>query len=202
MGGGFLKSLSFGAVIAASIGPIALLIIGTAANRGLWPGCFAGLGAALADLAYALIAFSIGAMLLPLLVPWMAAIRVGSALVLVVMAIAMLRRDFAASDEGTAAPRHPAGSLLPTFALTMVNPMTLVLFAGFAAQLPLAGSIRTAGWLAFGLFCGSLLVQLALAAAGALVGATLQGRCWQRIVNLAGAAGIFVFGVVGLLAAG
>ncbi|MGH8250983.1 MAG: hypothetical protein ACREVI_09875 [Steroidobacteraceae bacterium] len=54
MGAAFWKALLFGVVVAGSIGPIALLIFGTAARRGLAAGCFAGLGAALADLVYAL----------------------------------------------------------------------------------------------------------------------------------------------------
>jgi len=199
MGGGFLKTLTFGIFIAASIGPIALLIIGTAANRGLWPGCLAGLGAALADLVYAFLAFAAGALLLPLLEPWKLAIHIGSALVLIVLASAMIRRDFAAAAEAPGAPPQPVGSLLPTFLLTLVNPMTLVMFAGFTPQLPLAGSLVMAGWLAFGLFCGSLLAQLALAVAGSLLGVVLPGRGWRRAINLAGAAGILAFGLAGLL---
>ena len=200
MDGAFLKSVAFGFAIAASIGPIALLIISHAASRGLLPGCLAGLGAALADLAYAGLAFSAGALLLPLLQPWTPVIRTASALVLIVLAIVLVRRGLADTDNGPAAPWHPAGSLLPTFLLTLVNPMTLVMFAGFAPQLPLAGSLVTAGWLAFGLFCGSLLVQLALAAGGTLLGASLAGRRWRRAINLAGASGIFAFGVAGILA--
>ena len=102
MSGAFLKSLTFGVFIAASIGPIALLIIGTAACRGLRLGSFAALGAALADLAHALLAFSAGALILPLLEAGAKAIRNGSALVLIVFAIAMIRRDFAAAFAGQA----------------------------------------------------------------------------------------------------
>jgi threonine/homoserine/homoserine lactone efflux protein len=198
MSGAFLKSLTFGVFIAASIGPIALLIIGTAAGRGLRLGSFAALGAALADLAYALLAFSAGALILPLLGAEAQAIRIGSALVLIVFAIAMIRRDFAAGDTKPAAPRHAAGALLPTFLLTLVNPMTLVIFAGFVPQLPLAGSFATAAMLAFGLFLGSLLIQFALAISGWLLGAALPGRSWRRSINLAGATGVLAFGLVGL----
>jgi threonine/homoserine/homoserine lactone efflux protein len=53
MGGAFWKTLVFGVVLAASIGPIALLIFGTAARSGFAAGFYAGLGAALADLVYA-----------------------------------------------------------------------------------------------------------------------------------------------------
>lgn len=200
MGGAFLKSAAFGLAVAASIGPIALLIIGTAASRGLRPGCHAALGAALADLVYALLAFSAGALILPLLVAQATAIRIGAAAVLIGFSISMMLRSVAARDGSPAAPRA-AGAMLPTFLLTLVNPLTLVVFAGFVPQLPLAGSLATAAWLALGLFLGSLSVQLALAFSGSLLGAALQGRGWQRSISLAGATGILLFGLAGLFSA-
>lgn len=198
MSGAFLKTLAFGVVVAASIGPIAMLIIGTAAGRGLRLGCFAALGAALADFAYALLAFSAGALILPQLVAQTRAIRIGSALVLIVLAIAMIRRDLAAGVAKAAVSRPAAGALLPTFLLTLVNPMTILIFAGFVPQLPLAGSLATAAMLAFGLFLGSLVIQLALAISGWLLGAALPGRGWRRSINLAAAIGVLAFGLTGL----
>lgn len=198
MSGAFLKSLAFGLFVAASIGPIAILIIGTAAARGLWPGVFAATGAALADFAWALIAFVAGARILPLLTAQSTAIRIGSSLVLVGFAIAMILREFAARAADPQEERAAAGALLPTFLLTLVNPATLVVFAGFVPQLPLVGSTATATRLAFGLFLGSLSVQLALAVSGWLLGATLPGRGWQRSISLMGAAGVLAFGLAGL----
>jgi threonine/homoserine/homoserine lactone efflux protein len=54
--GALWKAFVFGAVVAGSIGPIALLIFGIAVRQGFAAGAFAGLGAALADLLYALAA--------------------------------------------------------------------------------------------------------------------------------------------------
>ena len=198
MNGAFLKALAFGLVVAASIGPIAILIIATAASRGLGPGIFAALGAALADFAFALLAFSAAAWALPLLETQVRAMRVGSSLVLIGFAIAMIRRSLMAGAMTTPAPAGATGTLLPTFLLTAVNPMTFVIFAGFVPQLPVAGAPALAVWLAFGLFLGSLLVQLALAVSGWLLGATLPGRGWQRSIGFAGAAGILAFGIAGL----
>lgn len=199
MDGAFWKAFVFGVVVAGSIGPIALLIFGTAARRGFAAGCFAGLGAALADLIYALLAFSIGAVLLPVLADHATVIRTAGALLLTGLGVSMLLRAAAA---GTPDPRPAARALLPTFLLTLVNPMTLVVFAGFVPQLPLAGSLRAALWLASALFAGSLLVQLALAASGRALGVALPGARWPRAINLVAAAGILAFGLAGLLTAG
>jgi threonine/homoserine/homoserine lactone efflux protein len=199
MGAAFLKSLLFGVVLAGSIGPIALVIFGTAARRGFMAGAFAGLGAALADLLYALAAFSAGALLLPPLAAHERAIRIGSALLLVTLALAMLlrRQGAAAADSAPAA----TASLWPTFLLTLVNPMTIVVSAGFVPQLPVAGSPLVAAWLASALFLGSLAVQIAISAAGAAAGAALPGPGWQRAINAASAIGILAFGIAGLAGA-
>jgi threonine/homoserine/homoserine lactone efflux protein len=200
VGGALWKAFVFGAVVAASIGPIALLIFGTAARQGFAAGAFTGLGAALADLLYALAAFWIGALLLPLVAAHETAIRVGCALLLVGLGAALLLNQLRAGDA-PAAPRLAAGSLLPTFLLTIVNPMTLFVFAGIVPQLPLAGSLANAAWLALALFAGSLLVQWTIAGAGAALGSSLPGAGQQRAINVAAAMGILAFGIYGLFVA-
>ncbi|HZC77546.1 MAG TPA: LysE family transporter [Ktedonobacterales bacterium] len=190
--------MAFGLLVAASIGPIAILILTTAASRGLWPGVFAALGAALADFVYALLAFSAGAWALPLVEAQARAIRIGSSLLLIGFALAMFRQSLRTGSAQPATPRAASGTLLPTFMLTLLNPATFVIFAGFVPQLPVAGAPALALWLAFGLFLGSLIVQLALALSGRLLGATLPARGWQRSIGVTGAAGILAFGIAGL----
>ncbi|HEY7741090.1 MAG TPA: LysE family transporter [Steroidobacteraceae bacterium] len=198
MGGAWIKSLLFGAVLAGSIGPIALLIFGTAARRGFAAGVFAAAGAALADFAYALAAFSIGALVLPRLAAHQGAVRIASASLLVALGLLMLLRR----PADAAAPAQPAARmLLPVFLLTLVNPMTIVVFAGFVPQLPLAGSLPVAAWLAFGLGVGSLSVAVAVAGAGALLGAALPGPGWRRAISAVSAIGILAFGIAGLAGA-
>ena len=169
------KAFVFGVVVAGSIGPIALLIFGTGARQGFASGAFAAIGAALADLLYALTAFSIGALILPLLSAHEQAIRVGCALLLVGLGTSMLLRQ-ARADEAPAEPRAAARSLLPTLLLTIVNPMTLVMFAGIVPQLPVAGSFGNAAALAFALAGGSMAVQFGIAGVGAALGQACRAR--------------------------
>lgn len=198
MGGAWIKSLLFGAVLAGSIGPIALLIFGTAARRGFAAGFFAAAGAALADLVYALVAFALGALVLPLVAAHQTAVRIASALLLVALGLLMLLRR----PADAAAPAQPAARmLLPVFLLTLVNPMTIVVFAGFVPQLPLVGSLPVAAWLAFALSVGSLMVAVAVAGAGAMLGAALPGPGWRRAINAVSAVGILAFGLAGLAGA-
>lgn len=191
------KAFSFGAVVAGAIGPIALLIFGTAASRGFTAGAFAAAGAALADFVYALAAFTIGALVLPLLQAHETQVRQGGALLLIVLGLVMLvRRPAGAAREPVSRASH---ILLPTFVLTLVNPMTIVMFAGFAPQLPVAGSVAFAAALAGAIGAGSLTVALAVAAAGAILGSARPGRRWQRAIRIAAGAGIATFGAFDLL---
>ena len=199
MAGGLWKAFVFGAVVAGAIGPIALLIFGKAAREGMAAGFVAGAGAALADLAWALAAFSIGALVLPLLAAHDTAIRLGCALVLIGLATWMLV-NLARRGAAPAAAPPAARAFLPTFGLTIVNPMTLVVFAGIVPQLPVAGSLANAAALAVALAAGSLVVQSAIAGAGAGLGAALPGDGWRRAVTAAAAAGILAFGIYGLAA--
>jgi len=192
------KAFVFGVLVAGAVGPIALLIFGTGARQGFAAGAFAGLGAALADLLYALVAFSAGAVLLPLLAAHEKAIGVASALLLVGLGAWMLARLFAARQAPPPA-RPAAHSLLPTFGLTLVNPMTLVVFAGFVPQLPVAGSLPAAAGLAAALASGSAAVGVTFGVSGAAIGKSLPGERARRTVSAASAAGILAFGIYGLV---
>lgn len=193
------KAFLFGAIVAASIGPIALLIFSLGARQGLMAGAFAGLGAALADGLYALAAFVAGALILPLLAAYEPAIQLGCALLLVGLGAWMLVGQLRRS-EAPLAPLPAARFFLPTFLLTIVNPMTLVVFAGIVPQLPVAGSFASAASLALALGSGSAVVQLAIAGSGALVGRAVPGEGWRRAISAASAIGILAFGIAGLAA--
>jgi threonine/homoserine/homoserine lactone efflux protein len=193
------KSFLFGAIVAASIGPIALLIFSIGARQGPAAGVFAGLGAALADGLYALAAFVAGALILPLLAAYEPAIRLGCALLLVGLGAWMLVGQLRRS-EATVAPAPAARFFLPTFLLTIVNPMTLVVFAGIVPQLPVAGSFVSAASLALALGSGSAVVQLAIAGSGSLVGRAVPVEGWRRAISAASAIGILAFGIAGLAA--
>lgn len=194
------KAFVFGVIVSGTVGPIALIIFGTGARQGFAAGTVAALGATFADFLYALGAFLLGALILPFLAGNRVWIEVGCALVLVSFGAWMM---FAQLRPGQApeAPRPAARLFLPTFLLTFLNPMTLVIFAGFVPQLPVAGSLAMAAGLALALAAGSAAVSVSFAGAGAALGKAMPGERGRRAVSLAAAAGILAFGVYGLVAA-
>jgi threonine/homoserine/homoserine lactone efflux protein len=190
----------FGVVVAASIGPIALLIFGMGARHGFAAGTFAGLGAALADFLYALAAFLAGALVLPHLAEHERAIELGGALLLIGLGTWMLA-SLARAGKSPAAPVAPARAFLPVFLLTVVNPMTFVIFAGIVPQLPLGASPARAAGLAAALAAGSAAVNAGIGGVGALLGRALPVERWRRAMTAAAAAGILGFGIHGAVSA-
>lgn len=194
------KAFVFGVIVSGTVGPIALLIFGTGARQGFATGALAALGAALADFLYALLAFLLGALVLPVLVEHRHAIDVACALLLIAFGAWMMISQLRQGPAPTA-PTSGTRVFLPVFLLTALNPMTLVIFAGFVPQLPVAGSPLVATGLALALGAGSVTVGAGFAAAGAALGKAMPGERGRRAVSLAAAAGILAFGILGLVRA-
>ncbi len=203
---GFLQSFLFGLTLAAAVGPIALLIVNYGISQGFRAAFAAGCGAAVADLLYAMLAFIAGAQLLAWLADKQDEFRRLSSLVLILLGVWMLWRAWAhhatqkpvagaATATATARAKRPFLTLL---LLTLVNPLTVLVFVGFAGQLPLGGSLRVAALLALAVFAGSLMVQTAFALGGAALARVLSNPRWQRLLNGISGAAIAAFGFHGM----
>ncbi|MEN8376634.1 MAG: LysE family transporter [Gemmatimonadota bacterium] len=189
----------FGVTVAIAVGPIALLIVGLSMSRGVSAGLRGGLGAGLADLSYAVVAFYGGAAVADLVGGQSDAIGVASSVILVALGLFMLRAAVRTFGE----PRLPAaieGSpLVATYLLTLSNPLTVVIFAGFAGTIA-AGSLGADPLaLALSLFAGSLLVQASLALGAGALGSALRDPRYISVLNVVSAVGIMAFGVIGFL---
>jgi threonine/homoserine/homoserine lactone efflux protein len=193
------RAFVFGMTIAAAIGPIALLIITTSAVDGLARGARAGLGAAVADLMFAIAAFAGGYAITTALEAHRAQLTVLASIVLVAFGLWMVVRALRLSDaSGTLNGRWLRAPFLQTFALTIVNPLSIIAFMGLAVQLPGSPSLIAATTLCLCIFAGSLLVQLGLALAGSGVRRLTDQATWLRTLNILSGLGVAAFGVAGL----
>ena len=138
--------------------------------------------------------------MLPYLAAYEHAIETGCALLLVALGAWMLVGQLRPGDA-LAVPKAAAHAFLPTFLLTVVNPMTFVMFAGVVPQLPVAGSVATASGLALALAAGSATINVAIGGCGAILGRALPGERARRAVSAVAAAGVLAFGLWGLAAA-
>jgi threonine/homoserine/homoserine lactone efflux protein len=196
-----LQAFVFGATLAATIGPIALLIIRIAAADGLGHGIRASLGAAVADLTFALAAFTGGYALTSALESQRALLSAMGSMVLVIFGLWMALQALRSRVRpGASASRALGGPFVQTFALTIVNPLGVILFMSLAVQLPAVSSWTAVAALCVCVFAGSLVVQAGLALGGSLLARLSDDGRWLRTLNLLSGLGITAFGVAGLVA--
>lgn len=182
------------------MGPIALLLIRTGLNHRLAAALAGALGVALADLTYAVVALSAGTGLAALLHSHQREFQLASSGLLLFLGLWLtaqsLRRpvpDGAGADQETRPP-----GLLQLYVLTLANPLTILLFAGFSGQMTARGGPGAIATGALFLFLGSLAIQAGYATFGAVLQRWLTTPGAIRAVNTLSGVAIAAFGVYGL----
>ena len=189
-----IKGLVVGFLLAAPVGPIAVLCVQRTLTRSRLTGLFSGLGAAVADAVYGCIA-ALGLTLISKLLTehrnWLQV--VGGAF----LCIVGVRTFLSKVVERKAAPRWPGliGAFFSALFLTLTNPMTFVAFAAIFASVGL-GSVRDnrvdIGALVVGVFLGSALWWLILVVSAYAFRAKMT---IERLAKMNRVAGVIVFGV-------
>lgn len=176
--------------IAIPVGPIAVLLVQTGIRCGWACAASGAVGAAAADLTFAVVAVVGGAAIAGLIESVEGAFRVVSALVLVAMAVSVYRssrRIAAAGDPGVTDSTRHAATFAKFYGLTIINPPTVAYFLAFIIGLGIAEDLSPVHAVAFvlGAFLSSLSWQLVLATTGAVAGHRLSAGA-QRAAGLAG----------------
>ena len=110
----------------------------------------------------------------------------------------MTIKAFRTSGETRVVDGQGRFGFLTVYLLTLVNPLTILIFLGFSGQLEFSGGFAKILLLSFLIFAGSLLVQIVLAAGGAIVGRVLRNPRLIRHLNIASGVLITGFGVYGV----
>ncbi|MFN3235183.1 MAG: LysE family translocator [Gammaproteobacteria bacterium] len=138
----FLKGLIIGFAIAAPVGPIGLLCIQRSLHHGFKIGLLTGLGAALADGCYGVIAgFGLTAVS-TFLIQHKLIIQMLGGLFLIFLGGKLFVSQIASSDEKQDAEKSSWHAFLSTYFLTLSNPATILSFIAIFAGLGL-GSTHT-----------------------------------------------------------
>lgn len=192
------QGMLLGIAIAAPVGPISLLCMQRSLAGGFGAGLRFGLGIALADGLFA-VAGALGATALATLFasvqPWL------QRLAAFYLGYLAWRTWQATRAEKTPQAPAPGGyrEIATGFSLTLANPLTIVSFATlFVGLPPSASSLSSHLSLALGLFLGSLLWWLALAALCGSARHTLKPH-WRRRIDLLAALGLAGLGLFVLL---
>jgi threonine/homoserine/homoserine lactone efflux protein len=196
------RAFAFGIVLAAAVGPIALIIATNSLRFGFGSGVRSALGAALGDLTYATLAAAAGATIQTIVSEHARQIHFAASFGLSLFGMFLIvqacRASMPAAGIEQAQVSTPHGGFRSTYVLTLVNPITVIFFGGFIAQLPHGFAVRRLATVVASLFMGSLVVQVGIAAGGAVVGSRIRDERWIRILNVASGIGLTAFGLFGL----
>jgi threonine/homoserine/homoserine lactone efflux protein len=188
-----LLGLAIGLPVMIAVGPISLLLLDQGLERGPLVAAPAALGVAAADLTFATGAALAGASVTALLAPMTGWLTVAALALLAWLAVNLARsavadlrspHRVAAPVGAVAASPSPLGQLRGPrlagafYGLTMVNPLTIVLFASIV----IAGGpgVGTAGW-AIGMALASLVAHAAFVVVGGVLGARLGPSATARL---------------------
>jgi len=169
-----VKGIGVGLAVAAPVGPIGILCIRRTLADGRVVGMACGLGAAVADAAYGVMVAG-GLATTGLLLSYSGPLQVGGGLLIALLGGLSIRAFYLRNNSGPVVQSSKnsgwIGAFTTTFALTLSNPMTILVFVGLVAGLGASSTVSPYApyWLVLGIFLGStlwwlFLVQLALAA--------------------------------------
>ena len=193
-----LAGLLAGYGIAVPVGAVATYLVALTARTSLRIGACAALGVATADGLYALLAQLGGSALAHTLQPVLVPLRWASAAVLIALAVRGFVSAFAAFRTSTPAnestPLSPGRAYLALWAVTMMNPLTVIYFAALVIG---TQSKSTPGYLAQAAFVAAAFIasaswQLLLALGGALLGRVLTGPR-GRLITALGSSALIAF---------
>ncbi|MBR8424707.1 LysE family translocator [Burkholderia cenocepacia] len=195
-----MNDFLFGLMIAQSVGPVALMIANYGMRAGMATGVRAAIGVAAADGCYAVVAFTIGALLAGTLASHLSLFRMVGACVLLAMGARMLwqaLRDRRRTLDGDVPPPPGNRPFMSMFFVTLANPLTILLFYGYATAA--AGAHRH--WLlgAACVFAGSLAGQLVFAFGGSAIGRFVKSPAWLAASHGVAALVVLGYGVAGLM---
>lgn len=197
-----MAALSAGAVagfaLAVPLGAIGVLLIQEGASRGWARGVPAAIAVATVDMLYCVAAVSAGLALAPLIASWSPWPRIigGTALIALAAWNLIRARRSNTAREDTAEPRAAPGShrYALFFALTAINPATLVYFAAIVTGLStVSTSLAIAAVFVLGVTLASLSWQLLLVFVGAIV-RWKTGARFDRMTALIGNGAVAVLG--------
>jgi threonine/homoserine/homoserine lactone efflux protein len=183
----FLKGCLIGFSIAMPVGPIGLLCIRNALTRGMRFGLMTGLGAASADAIFGALAGFGVTVIGAFMTDFQMYLHMVGALFLAYLGIATFKEkplDVEISNQ--------AGGLsyafISTFFLTLINPMTILSFAGIYAGL--SSSFFSSDWivpivLTIGIFIGSAIwwLLLSIAASHLKEKMNVKARAWLNRIS-------------------
>ncbi len=210
----FIKGLMVGFLVAAPVGPVAVMCIHRTIAHGRFAGYVCGLGATAADTIFGAVAALGLGFIASTIMAYNNVLRIGGGVILIVLGLRLAlsrhlpvraeRREAAEEREQRLAAKPSSsrldfhiGNFAAAFAIMITNPITLVSFAGIFAFIDITG-IESATGLGVSLVAGVAAGAAAWWTLLALLSSLAHGRINERgilWINRVSGALILVFGL-------
>jgi threonine/homoserine/homoserine lactone efflux protein len=193
-----LQGWIIGFSIAMPVGPIAMLCIRHSLIRGPRYGLVAGLGAALADTFYGVLAGFGVTLVCDFVAGHQIACNLLGAFVLCCLGWSTLRAPTRAKTDENMVPVSFIRVLMTTFFLTLTNPLTLLGFLGVYAALGIGvigEKLLSGTLLAIGIFMGSLTWWCLLSFSASSIGKRINFQSTHLLNKISGTA-FLAFGIL------
>jgi len=189
------RGLLTGVIVAAPVGPMALLAIRRTLERGWSSGLASGLGIATADGAYAAVAAFGRAAISGFLLGQARLVQIAGGLLIVIMALRALLEARRPTTVPSAPDARGLGSAYATcLGLTLANPPTILSFAAILAGLGVLASTRLeAVAVVAGTFAGSATWWVLLTGAIAAGRGRIDAR-WRHRISVVAALTLLMLG--------
>ena len=129
------RGLAIGALISAPMGPIGMLVIQRTLSKGRWPAFFTGIGAALSDLCYCLLAGFGLSFVTDIIERHQFALQIAGSIVLAAFGAFLFRKNPTRSLKTARPDGHSYWSdCVSGFFLTLSNPLILFFIIGLFAR--------------------------------------------------------------------
>lgn len=200
----FLKSILAGLAIAAPVGPVGVLCVHRTVLESRLHGLVSGLGAAVADALYGCVAAFGLAAIAHLLLDHTAEMQLAGGILLLGMGVKTYLKRTATLPKGEEPLRMHSllGDFCTTFVLTLINPITILAFAGIFVALGVFINADRALLdpilVVLGVFIGSCLWWLGIALGAGLLRGRLDIQHLEWMNRISGAL-IFIFGAAALI---
>jgi threonine/homoserine/homoserine lactone efflux protein len=185
-----LKGIVIGFSIAVPIGPIAVLCIRRTLAHGTIVGIISGLGAAIADAVYGLIAGFGLTTLSDLLLRYKSWLGIfGGAFLLYLGIRTFFSEPEAGTETSSVAERRYMRAFVSTLFLTLASPFTILTFIAIMAATGIAvgvGDYRSASTFVFGVFVGSAIWWVILCGAVGLLRSKIDASTMRKINQVSG----------------
>lgn len=196
----FIRGIIIGFLISIPVGPVAILCIRRALAHGFFSGFASGVGAALADGFYSIIAVFGLTFVSSILVRYQLWFKLFGGLFLMLLGYAV----FSAPPVLTGAIKTKTSLLtdcISAFLVTIANPLTIFAFVAFFAGLGVGvdeAGYFFSGLLILGVMAGSALWWLGVTGIAGLLSSHFNPHSLQLLNKISGI-GIMVFGFIALL---